>query len=462
MNRMSDYIGATELAARVGVAREDITPPVGINARNWGAATHDCATGVHRPLTLTALVIAVGDVPPLILVTADLGWWKSREDELWIRTGITAATGVRSPHVLLCLTHTHAGPNLHRAERTRPGGELIAPYLDAVRSSAAGAATRALATLVPARLGWRYGRCSLARNRDAPSDTDGRYLVGLNPSLPADDTLLVGRVMREGDSRLIATLVNYACHPTTLAWKNSLLSPDFPGAMRAHVESATGAPCLFLQGASGDLAPAEQYTGDTAVADRHGHRLACAVLGTLDAWPDACLRPGGVVESGAPLLEWKQDGAGVSEAIAVREIAVEFTVKNLPSEQEIQVLWTASTEGAARERLWRKLATRRTIGEGATVSIPLWVWRLGETLLFAQPNEAYSIWQTELRRHFAPRPCAVVNTANGYVGYLPPRDHYKRDQYSVWQTPFAEGSLETLISESIRAGDSILRNHLTS
>ena len=40
-----------------GVARADITPPVGIYHRMWGAATHERSTGVHRPLTATVLLL---------------------------------------------------------------------------------------------------------------------------------------------------------------------------------------------------------------------------------------------------------------------------------------------------------------------------------------------------------------------------------------------------------------------
>ena len=36
---------------RFGLARADITPPVGIYHRLWGAARHSQATGVHRPGT---------------------------------------------------------------------------------------------------------------------------------------------------------------------------------------------------------------------------------------------------------------------------------------------------------------------------------------------------------------------------------------------------------------------------
>jgi hypothetical protein len=76
----------------IGVARADITPPVGIYARNWGAATHDVASGVHRPLTLTALTLQENsDSPPLVLLAADLGWFRSRDTEWFVRSRVLDA-----------------------------------------------------------------------------------------------------------------------------------------------------------------------------------------------------------------------------------------------------------------------------------------------------------------------------------------------------------------------------------
>src|ERR1019366_830995 len=39
----------------IGVAQEDITPPIGIYSRNWGASKYDVAEGLHRPIMLTCL-----------------------------------------------------------------------------------------------------------------------------------------------------------------------------------------------------------------------------------------------------------------------------------------------------------------------------------------------------------------------------------------------------------------------
>jgi hypothetical protein len=92
---------------------------------------------------------------------------------------------------------------------------------------------------------------------------------------------LLGRITdRQGKQR--GTLVNYACHPTTLAAENKAISPDYVGAMRETIERATSAPALFLLGMCGDLAPRYQYVGDTAVADQHGRQLGYAALATLN------------------------------------------------------------------------------------------------------------------------------------------------------------------------------------
>src|SRR5580704_15276051 len=60
-------------AGLIGVGRRDTTPPHGIYARMWGAASHDQARGTHRPLTATALALRDRDGGPTkLLVALDL------------------------------------------------------------------------------------------------------------------------------------------------------------------------------------------------------------------------------------------------------------------------------------------------------------------------------------------------------------------------------------------------------
>jgi hypothetical protein len=432
----------------IGVSQENITPPVGIYARNWGAALHDVADGIHKPLMLVCMTFQTSkDEKPLILISADLGWWKSADDESFVRNGILATLGLEPWQLMICLSHTHAGPSLSRGDRLKQGGEFIESYLLKIQQSAIDSIKRALSITVPATLSWLYGKCSLATNRDLHELGNKRIVVGFNPDKDADDTLLVGRISGH-DGRVIGTIVNYACHPTTLAWSNRLISPDYIGAMREIVElKMQNAPCLFLQGASGELAPAEQYVGDVAIADAYGRQLGYEVLATLEAMlpPNTELIFDKVVESGASLAVWKQSEYTPSKILLAEMINVKIPLKPLPSLSVIKQEWEECEDRVLKERLWRKLNIRKAVGDKDNASVPLWIWRLGDSFLVGQPNEAYSNYQIKLRKSFPQYAVGVVNVVNGHFGYLPDSGLYDHDAYSVWQTPFEKGSLELLI-----------------
>lgn len=431
------------LTARAGVARRDITPPPGIRTRNWGPATSDVADGVHRPLTLTALALE-GDGERLLLIAVDGTWWRRVDDEWRVRGRVLDALGLDPARLLIALSHTHAGPVLCAADADLSGGALIPAYLDRLADAAIEAGREALAGVEPALLEWVTGRCALAADREL--DLDGRAVVGADPTVAAADAVVAGRLSTSGGRRL-ATVVNYACHPTTLAWQNRLVSPDYVGAMREVVEAATGAPCLFLQGASGELAPAEQYTGDAEVADRHGQALGHAVLSALAGLPPVGteLALAEVVESGAPLAVWRPVPASADSTVAARQAAAVMEVRPLPTLAELADEWAEIDPRSRDERLRRARNLRDGYLSGSTVAHPVWAWRLGDAVVVAHPGEAYSQLQTRLRARFADRPVLVLNLTNGpgFV-YLPTAAAYRRGAYQAWQTPLAAGSLERL------------------
>lgn len=463
---MSDQADApadqTPLAAVVeaAAARRDITPPAGIYARNWGAARHDVADGIHRPLTATVLALRSSrNSPPLILAVIDATWWRTPEEERFVRAGIIDQLGLDRARVLVSCTHTHAGPSLSAADADKPGGHLIGPYLELVRGALVDAARAALERAAPATLTWAAGRCDLATNRDLPAGAERRVLCGYNPARAADDTLLVGRVTDAGTGTTLATLVNYACHPTTLAWDNRLISPDFVGAMRDLVERHTGAaPCLFLQGASGELAPREQYVAAAAIADANGRRLGYAALAVLEGMlpPRQALQYAGAVQSGAPLATWRRAPFEPSGIVAAEVFDVELPLKPLPAAAEIQAQLDACPDRVTAERLRRKLRVVRSVGSGPTCLMPAWIWRIGRSLLVGHPNEAYSQLQIDLRRRFPDHAVVVMNLVNGACGYLASPELHDLDIYQVWQSPFGRDALPALQATCARQIEAML------
>lgn len=143
---------------RAGFARADVTPPVGIYHRMWGAAVHDTATGVHLPLTATALWldrITGGD--PLVIVGLDHCVFNSDEFTL-LRERISQALRIDPARVQIALSHTHGSGWMGRNRSHFPGGDKIGPYLDHQTEVCAELAVAAAACAEPATIVYGTGQ----------------------------------------------------------------------------------------------------------------------------------------------------------------------------------------------------------------------------------------------------------------------------------------------------------------
>lgn len=89
--------------ALIGISRRDITPPVGIYGRMWGASNHDKSEGTHKPLYVTAMSIQADPADsPAILMTVDaasLGDLDGREAH-WLRKEIIRALEIEDSHLM--------------------------------------------------------------------------------------------------------------------------------------------------------------------------------------------------------------------------------------------------------------------------------------------------------------------------------------------------------------------------
>lgn len=467
---------------QVGLARADITPPVGIYHRMWGAATHDRSTGVHRPLTATAMVLlpapqshdlqkeVIAD-NQLVLIAVDhcLLWG---DDMAVLLDTFAKTTGVPRDRLLVMFSHTHGAGLMDRTRADLPGGDLIGPYLDGLSGTLASLVQEAIANAAPAIITYTSATCTLAANRDLWDEASGQWVCGFNPDDPADDTLLVARIS-DFAGQVRGTLVNYACHPTTLAWDNTLISPDYVGAMREVVEQESAAPCFFMQGASGDLGPRRGYTGDVQIADTNGRQLGYAVLSAIESLP----MPGtnyeyaGPVISGAVIGVWS-DAPLEAQALHAKGLwryqnwTVEMpyrsglpTVEALTAERDRQTQAEAAARAAGDDALARvcrakvevanrQIVRRRTISPDRPYPFPIHLWQIGDAIWVALESEHYQVLQTALRSRFPGRTIVVATVVNGSLHtYLPPREVYGTGIYQETVALLAPGSLERLIDE---------------
>ncbi len=285
------------------------------------------------------------------------------------------------------------------------------------------------------------------------------WACGYDPATPADDTVLIARAHAE-DGTLLATLVNYACHPTTLAWDNTLISPDYPGAMRETIEAATGGPCLFLQGASGELGPVEGYVGDTSVADRNGRQLAYAALSAIESLPAPNTRfeYTGPVVSGATLGEWKHNELPEESSAAnaswqlTRQIIPLPIRPGTPTIEEVETElaeWEQKNTPDARamaERKRRLLHRLNQLPSGENFLLEAIVLRLGGAVWIIIQGELYSVLQKALRERFPGTPLIISTIASHWgASYLPPKEIYDKGIYQESIAIVAAGSLESVI-----------------
>jgi len=425
----------------------------------WGAAKHDRATGIHRPLraTLTLFTPLDGAQRQFIIALDHCVMGRQEMDNLL--DAVSEAADILREELIVVFSHTHAAGLMGLERGNLPGGDLIAPYLESVATRVAELVKETQTKLQPATILYATGHCNLAAHRDYWDEDNQLWACGYDPDTPADDTVLTARAHAE-DGTLLATLVNYACHPTTLAWDNTLISPDYPGAMRETIEEVTGVPCLFLQGASGELGPVEGFVGDTSVADRNGRQLGHAALSAIESLPDPNTRfeYTGPVVSGATLGEWKYnelpDEFSDSNASwqLVRQIIPLPIRPGTPTTQEVETelaKWEKKDNPDARamaERKRRLLHRLSQLPAGDNFPLEAVVLRLGGAVWIIIQGEHYSVLQKVLRERFPETPLIISTVASHWgASYLPPKELYDKGIYQESIAITAAGSLEKVI-----------------
>ena len=471
---MKTRVDTPQSRCRAGFARADITPPVGIYHRMWGAALHDRVEGVHRPLTATAMYLEqLSGSGRKLVIGLDHCILDGAEIEI-IRSGIA---GLEPKDIAVSLSHTHGSGWMSRSRAHLPGGDLIGPYLDRLAQICADAAKEAIENARDASILFGTARCSLAAHRDTWDENAEQFVCGFNSEGPADDTVLVAKVVADRGVDILGTVVNYACHPTTLAWENRLISPDYVGAMREVIEEQTESPCLFLQGASGDLGPREGYVGEASVADRNGRQLGFAALSALAALPapGTCFEYAGPVVSGATLGTWKHRPVNDADHLRFESWGSRRLVVNLPYRLALPTAEATKTElakweaeeararasndvarvsecRARAEQMTRQLTRLAALAPGNSYPYRIALTRLGDSVWVFCPGELYQVFQTTLRTRFPTLALVISTVTNDWQpGYLPTASTYEYGIYQEVIAAVAPGSLETVI-EAVSRG----------
>ncbi|HUF92436.1 MAG TPA: neutral/alkaline non-lysosomal ceramidase N-terminal domain-containing protein [Candidatus Limnocylindria bacterium] len=277
-----------EAALRAGAASVTIDVPAGTPLAGYGTPARRLwfpdvlgrhphafwfrpSTGTRDPVVARALVLESGRAR-LAWVTVDL----VAVDAAFTRDAAArlVTAGARPLTLMLSASHTHSGPGAYIDSAVM--GWLT---LDRAHSAVREALLEAVVTAV------RRADAAAAPATMAVASVTGPPVVRSRFARGLDHEVIVLKITTPAGAP-VAVVWNFAIHNTMLSARNLQLSGDVTGVTSALLERELGVPALFVNGAVGDVSPAQH--GAAAMGEvgkalaatvREGWRTAAAVGG---------------------------------------------------------------------------------------------------------------------------------------------------------------------------------------
>lgn len=407
-----------------GVAVIDITPTCGVAMSGFAARTKP-AEGAHDRLSVRAVV-----VNDTALVVADV-------------IGISADMSARirqrcclaADNIVISALHNHGGP-VSMADRLSIQAD--AAWLERLEDACITAINQAASNLQPATITAAHGSDpDVGRNR--------RHKDG-----PVDTALPLIRI-RDSSGKMLALIINYACHPVVLGADNLLWTADYPFYVREKLEEHyPEAVALFVTGAIGDV-----NTG-------HNAHASVSLTATPDRTYENAQRIGEKIVKAALTAPEQQVHGTVSAQNMTIELTFERREKQTP--QELFTLWQneAKTAEPARHALlhywcdWAKCKALEPLKPlNARISFLNWAG-IG---IAALPGEIFAQSGLNIRQALQTYEFLLIaGFSDDNPGYIPPEDEYIHGGYEVDEAhryygqsaTFAPGCAELLTNGIIR------------
>lgn len=227
--------GAAPLKA--AAAKIDITPKNSVYLAGYGSNRKN--NRVHDPVWARCLVLESGETRIAFVACDLIGFPRYVTEKIRKRV-----KSILPERLYISATHTHSGPDtlgqwgpdiqtsgVDKAWWEETQGRIV----QLIESTAQ--------QLQPATL-------KFANTQKVPK-------VSKNIRVPSilDTELGAMQVLNGTGEKVIATFVNYSCHPEVL--NSYALSSDFPNWLYSTVESKAGGICLYLNGAQGGMVTAD-------------------------------------------------------------------------------------------------------------------------------------------------------------------------------------------------------------
>ena len=427
-----------------GVARIDITPPVGFRLEGLMRRVGP-SEAVESPLLATALVLA-DEQTKIVLLDCDLlGFDLPLADE--IRKSVARRVGTSVGRVTVGCTHTHNGPctargilgGVHHIGGDPAEIDALDAYIEELVNRLTELAALADSSCRPARAAAGTGHANVAVNREERASEDGLIVVGRNPEGMTDHGVDVLRV-DDLAGNPIAVLTSYAAHPVVMGYKTLLLSSDFPGVVRRIVEQATGATCLYFTGAAGNQACYAFLQNDWGEKERTGGIVGAAALKAfyeIETRPHEEVRERGHSLARMALYRKEFKDGPTHQIFRAANREVSLPLQPLPSLDAAEARFAEASanvrqlieRGAPRTEVCPAQIVESWAGavldkvragvKEESLSFEIVAYRLDDFVLAAQPGEPFVEIGLGVKRRSKARHTMFGGYCNGVLAYMP-------------------------------------------
>lgn len=433
---------------RVGAARVDITPndgtPLGGYYKFRGSA------GVLDPLYAKTMVMEK-DGTHAVIVVLDLSGTVRPIVEA-ARKLIQQECGIEGDHVLISGTHTHTGPQQPRGSMmddiTKVNSPAGVSYTSQLPGWIAESVKLAKANLQPVKARVAIGRAEgisfnrrILREGQSEAIWQPQKLTALDrPAGPVDPE--VGVLVFEAAGKPVASLLNFAMHPTSVGG-GVKISADFPGVFTRLVSERHGAEMIsiFANGTCGNINHTDYLTGKRRSTLELGTALADAVDA---AWPQLQSTQAFVPRIRSELVRLKRRSFTEAQIAKAKDMAATMITKSFGTVPMAETVCILETLNKLEQPLLAEVQVIAFSDEVAVVALPGEIFvELGLALKKASP----------FKHTF------IAELSNGSIGYIPNQEAYPQGNYEIVSARCEAGSGEQLIETALKLLGEIQKGH---
>jgi hypothetical protein len=223
---------------RAGIAVRDVTPATPLPVSGGMGASKPVTRQIGR-LTVRALVLENDGTRVAICSTDFLGFPGVLCERVRSRV-----QGIPATNILIGATHNHSGPDCYGFPDANGRTACDPAYVNDVCVKLADAINDAGTGLQTARV------------KIATGPARGKIVYNAYAERLYDPRCSVIQFLNV-ESKPIATLVNYACHPEVIGPDQGISSPDFVGPLYDRIEQREAGTGIFMNGALGGMVTAD-------------------------------------------------------------------------------------------------------------------------------------------------------------------------------------------------------------